>query len=157
MRASRSAPTPTSRGRCRKVQQKRWAISWRSWCEKIENSGENDTIILSAALWTFRRVGHGVGQAGFHRFSRSAFPKMAYTFMGKILLGWCLKNTTFLQNQKSENSCKNAWYSENIRRFGGGRWIRSMMLFAENRNSIDIAGICLRCLCLKIPYFGVRN
>ena len=72
-----------------------------------------------------RRVGHGVGQAGFHRFSRSAFPKMVYTFIGKILLGWCLKNTTFLQNQKSENSCKNAWYSENIRRFGGGRWIRT--------------------------------
>ena len=49
--------------------------------------GENDTIILSAALWTFRRVGHGVGQAGFHRFSRSAFPKMVYTFIGKILPG----------------------------------------------------------------------
>ena len=29
----------------------------------------------------------GVGQAGFHRFSRSAFPKMVYTFIGKILLG----------------------------------------------------------------------
>ena len=37
--------------------------------------------------WTFRRVGHGVGQAGFHRFSRSAFPKMVYIFIGKILLG----------------------------------------------------------------------
>ena len=34
-----------------------------------------------------RRVGHGVGQAGFHRFSRGAFPKMVYTFIGKILLG----------------------------------------------------------------------
>lgn len=40
---------------------------------------------------------------------------------------------------------------------GGGRWIRSMILFAENRNSIDIAGIYLRNLCLKIPHFSVRN
>ena len=32
-----------------------------------------------------------------------------------------------------------------------------MTLFAEKRNSIDIAGICLRNLCLKISYFGVRN
>ena len=31
--------------------------------KKIESGGANDTIILSAALWTFRRVGHGVGQA----------------------------------------------------------------------------------------------
>ena len=37
-------------------------LMWKN-SEKIENSGENDTIILSAALWTFRRVGHGVGQA----------------------------------------------------------------------------------------------
>ena len=36
-----------------------------------------------------------------------------------------LKNADFLQKQKSKNSCKNAWYSENIRRFGGGRWIRT--------------------------------
>ena len=46
---------------------KRWAISWRRSCEKgkekTQNGGENDTIILSATLWTFRRVGHGVGQA----------------------------------------------------------------------------------------------
>ena len=28
-----------------------------------------------------------------------------------------LKNADFLQKQKSKNSCKNAWYSENIRRF----------------------------------------
>ena len=31
--------------------------------EKTQNGGENDTIILSAALWTFRSVGRGVGQA----------------------------------------------------------------------------------------------
>ena len=55
--------------------------------QKTQSVGENDTIILSDALWTFRRVGHGVGQTGFHRFSRSAFPKMVYTFIGKILLG----------------------------------------------------------------------
>ena len=54
---------------------------------KTQSGGENETIILSAALWTFRRVGHGVGQAGFHRFSRSAFPKMVYTFIGKFLPG----------------------------------------------------------------------
>ena len=60
------APTLTSRDRCRKVQPKRWAISWRRSCEKgkekTQSVGENDTIILSDALWTFRRVGHGVGQ-----------------------------------------------------------------------------------------------
>ena len=54
---------------------------------KTKSGGEDKTNILSAALWTFRRVGHGVGQAGFHRFSRSAFPKMVYRFIGKILLG----------------------------------------------------------------------
>jgi len=31
--------------------------------KKAKSGGENDTIILSAALWTFRRVGHSVGQA----------------------------------------------------------------------------------------------
>ena len=30
---------------------------------KQKSGGENETIILSAALWTFRRVGHGLGQA----------------------------------------------------------------------------------------------
>ena len=55
--------------------------------EKQKSGGEDQTNILSAALWTFHRVGHGVGQGGFHRFSRSAFPKMVYTFIGKILLG----------------------------------------------------------------------
>ena len=68
-----------------------WANSNRLQQEKVylktQSSGEDKTNILSAALWTFRRVGHGVGQAGFHRFSRSAFPKMVYTFIGKILLG----------------------------------------------------------------------
>ena len=55
--------------------------------QKTQSVGEDTKHILSDALWTFRRVGHGVGQAGFHRFSRSAFPKMVYTFIGKILLG----------------------------------------------------------------------
>ena len=68
-----------------------WANSNRLQQEKVylktQSSGEDKTNILSATLWTFRRVGHGVGQAGFHRFSRSAFPKMVYTFIGKILLG----------------------------------------------------------------------
>ena len=31
--------------------------------KNIESGGEDDTIILSAALCTFPRVGHGVGQA----------------------------------------------------------------------------------------------
>ena len=65
----------------------RWAISWHRSCEKTKSGGEDEIHILSAALWTFRRVGHGVGQAGFHRFSRGAFLKMVYTFIGKILLG----------------------------------------------------------------------
>ena len=30
---------------------------------KTQSSGEDKTNILSATLWTFRRVGHGVGQA----------------------------------------------------------------------------------------------
>ena len=68
-----------------------WANSNRLQQEKVylktQSSGEDKTNILSATLWTFRRVGHGVGQTGFHRFSRSAFPKMVYTFIGKILLG----------------------------------------------------------------------
>ena len=68
-----------------------WANSNRLQQEKVylktQSSGEDKTNILSAALWTFRRVGRGVGQAGFHRFSRSAFPKMVYRFIGKILLG----------------------------------------------------------------------
>ena len=34
-----------------------------SHVKKAKSGGENDTIILSAALWTFRRVGHSVGQA----------------------------------------------------------------------------------------------
>ena len=34
--ASRSAPTPTSRGRCRKAQPKRWVISWHRSCEKTK-------------------------------------------------------------------------------------------------------------------------
>ena len=29
---------------------------------KTQSSGEDKTNILSAALWTFPRVGHGVGQ-----------------------------------------------------------------------------------------------
>ena len=29
---------------------------------KKKSGGEDETNILSAALWTFRRVGHGVGQ-----------------------------------------------------------------------------------------------
>ena len=44
-----------------------WANSNRLQQEKVylktQSGGEDDTIILSAALWTFRRVGHGVGQA----------------------------------------------------------------------------------------------
>lgn len=31
--------------------------------QKTKSGGEDKTNILSAALWTFRRVGHGVGQA----------------------------------------------------------------------------------------------
>ena len=31
--------------------------------QKTQSGGENDTIILSVALWTFRRVGQRVGQA----------------------------------------------------------------------------------------------
>ena len=41
---------------------KRWANSWRRSCKNKKSVGENDTIILSDALWTFPRVGHGVGQ-----------------------------------------------------------------------------------------------
>ena len=44
-----------------------WANSNRLQQEKVylktQSVGENDTIILSDALWTFRRVGRGVGQA----------------------------------------------------------------------------------------------
>ena len=44
-----------------------WANSNRLQQEKVylktQSSGEDKTNILSAALWTFRRVGHGVGQA----------------------------------------------------------------------------------------------
>ena len=44
-----------------------WANSNRLQQEKVylktQSGGEDDTIILSAALWTFRRVGRGVGQA----------------------------------------------------------------------------------------------
>ena len=31
--------------------------------QKTKSVGEDKTNILSDALWTFRRVGHGVGQA----------------------------------------------------------------------------------------------
>lgn len=31
--------------------------------QKTQSVGEDTKHILSAALWTFRRVGHGVGQA----------------------------------------------------------------------------------------------
>ena len=44
-----------------------WANSNRLQQEKVylktQSSGEDKTNILSDALWTFRRVGHGVGQA----------------------------------------------------------------------------------------------
>ena len=44
-----------------------WANSNRLQQEKVylktQSGGEDKTTILSAALWTFRRVGHGVGQA----------------------------------------------------------------------------------------------
>ena len=33
--------------------------------------------------------------------------------------GWTVRSSSFLENQKYKNSCKNAWYSLNIRRFGG--------------------------------------
>ena len=43
-----------------------WANSNRLQQEKVylktQSSGEDKTNILSDALWTFRRVGHGVGQ-----------------------------------------------------------------------------------------------
>ena len=43
-----------------------WANSNRLQQEKVylktQSSGEDKTNILSATLWTFRRVGHGVGQ-----------------------------------------------------------------------------------------------
>ncbi|MFQ9826643.1 MAG: hypothetical protein ACLRXP_08580 [Oscillospiraceae bacterium] len=38
-------------------------VAGRSLPKKTESGGEDKTNILSAALWTFRRVGHGVGQA----------------------------------------------------------------------------------------------
>ena len=42
-----------------------WANSNRLQQEKVylktQSSGEDKTNILSATLWTFRRVGHGVG------------------------------------------------------------------------------------------------
>ena len=37
-------------------------VMWTS-SQKTQSVGENDTIIRSDALWTFRRVGHGAGQA----------------------------------------------------------------------------------------------
>ena len=44
-----------------------WANSNRLQQEKVylktQSGGEDKTNIPSAALWTFRRVGHGVGQA----------------------------------------------------------------------------------------------
>ena len=44
-----------------------WENSNRLQQEKVylktQSSGEDKTNILSDALWTFRRVGHGVGQA----------------------------------------------------------------------------------------------
>ena len=44
-----------------------WANSNRLQQEKVylktQSVGEDKTNILSDALWTFRRVGHGVGQA----------------------------------------------------------------------------------------------
>ena len=67
--------------------------------EKQKSGGEDQTNILSAALWTFRRVGHGVGQGGFHRFSRSAFPKMVYTFIYR-------KNSAGLMPEKHHFSTK---------------------------------------------------
>ena len=36
---------------------------------RTQSVGEDTTNILSDALWTFRRVGHGVGQTGFCGFS----------------------------------------------------------------------------------------
>ena len=43
-----------------------WANSNRLQQEKVylktQSVGEDKTNILSDALWTFRRVGHGVGQ-----------------------------------------------------------------------------------------------
>ena len=44
-----------------------WANSNRLQQEKVylktQSGGKDEIHILSAALWTFRRVGHGVGQA----------------------------------------------------------------------------------------------
>ena len=102
MQASHCAPTPTSRGRCRKVQQKRWAISWRRSCKNKKSGGENDTIILSTALWTFRRVGRGVGQASSRGFSRSTFPKITQTFLGEILPHKCSKTLISCKNRKAK-------------------------------------------------------
>ena len=110
MQASHCAPTPTSRGRCRKVPPKRWAISWHKSCEKSKekpkSGGENDTTILSAALWTFRRVGRGVGQASSRGFSRSTFPKITQTFLGEILPHKCSKTLISCKNRKAKRVAK---------------------------------------------------
>ena len=51
--------------------------------QKTQSVGENDTIILSDALWTFRRVGRGVGQAGFPHLAAKSNRKVDSLFLRK--------------------------------------------------------------------------
>ena len=56
-RASPSAPTPTSHGRCSKRPQRKWAASWhrsdKSNRQAEHRKGDN---FLSGALWLFPRI-----------------------------------------------------------------------------------------------------
>ena len=49
-RVSPFAPTPTSRGRCRKAPPKRWAISWRRSCKIAKRASERIPSISSPTL-----------------------------------------------------------------------------------------------------------
>ena len=87
-----------------------WANSNRLQQEKVylktQSSGEDKTNILSAALWTFRRVGRGVGQASSRGFSRSTFPKITQTFLGEILPHKCSKTLISCKNRKAKRVAK---------------------------------------------------
>ena len=59
---------------------------------KTQSSGKDKTNILSATLWTFRRVGHGVGQAVFCKLMEqklSVYPGRERAFLTKLTVNYC--------------------------------------------------------------------
>ena len=101
--ALRSAPTPTSHGRCSKRQQRKWAASWhrsdKSRRQAEHRKGSNFSPVLFHPFRAFPLVGHGVGQAvdphfDPHHFQRFCNKKASKTEVFDAFWSWwCDSNT----------------------------------------------------------------